>query len=47
MYLSEHFFEDVTAGSTIGVIVTICLITWLMNVKFLKSVGWNRGLLRK
>jgi len=47
MYLSQHFFEDVTAGSTIGVVVTICLITWLANVKFLQSAGWNRGLLRK
>jgi len=47
MYLSEHFFEDVTAGSTIGVVVTICLITLLMNVKFLQSAGWNRGLMKK
>jgi membrane-associated phospholipid phosphatase len=47
MYLSEHFFEDVTAGSTIGVVITICLITLLMNVKFLQSAGWNRGLLKK
>jgi membrane-associated phospholipid phosphatase len=47
MYLSEHFFEDVTAGSTIGVVITICLITLLINVKFLQSAGWNRGLLKK
>ena len=47
MYLSEHFFEDVTAGSTIGVVTTIFLITWLANVKFLQSAGWNRGLMKK
>ena len=47
MYLSEHFFEDVTAGSVIGTITTICLITWLANTQFLKSVEWNRGLIRK
>jgi membrane-associated phospholipid phosphatase len=45
MYLSEHFFEDVTAGSVIGTISTICLITWLANTRFLKSVKWNRGLI--
>jgi membrane-associated phospholipid phosphatase len=45
MYLSEHFFEDVTAGSTIGVVVTVFLIVWLDNKQFLHSTGWNRGLL--
>jgi membrane-associated phospholipid phosphatase len=45
MYLSEHFFEDVTAGSVIGTISTVCLITWLTNKQFLNSVKWNRGLI--
>jgi membrane-associated phospholipid phosphatase len=45
MYLSEHFFEDVTAGSVLGVITTVFLITWLVNAKFLKSVKWDRGLI--
>lgn len=45
MYLSEHFFEDVTAGSVIGVIATVFLITWLSNRRFLKLEKWNRGLL--
>ena len=43
MYLSQHFFEDVTAGSVLGTITTVCLITWLANVKFLKSAPWTRG----
>jgi len=47
MYLSEHFFEDVTAGSVIGVITTVALISWLDNKKFLHSAKWNRGLLKK
>jgi membrane-associated phospholipid phosphatase len=45
MYLSEHFFEDVTAGSAIGVISTVCLITWLANKQFLQTPKWNRGLI--
>lgn len=47
MYLSEHFFEDVTAGSVIGTITTVCLITWLANKQFLKSDKWNRGVISK
>lgn len=47
MYLSQHFFEDVTAGSVIGVVVTVIWIYWAENREFLKSPKWNRGLLRK
>jgi membrane-associated phospholipid phosphatase len=47
MYLSQHFFEDVTAGSAIGVIVTVIWIWWTDNKEFLKSPKWNRGLLTK
>jgi len=47
MYLSEHFFEDVTAGSAIGVITTVFIISWLDRKQFLNSVKWNRGLLKK
>jgi len=43
MYLSEHFFEDVTAGSAVGVFVTVFLIGWMANWKFLKLEKWNRG----
>jgi membrane-associated phospholipid phosphatase len=45
MYLSEHFFEDVTAGSAIGVVITVFLIRWLYNKQFLHSAKWGRGLL--
>ena len=45
MYLSEHFFEDVTAGSVIGVIITVIWIYWLDNKTFIQSPKWQRGLL--
>jgi len=45
MYLSQHFFEDVTAGSVVGVLLTVIWIWWAENRKFLKSPKWNRGLL--
>jgi hypothetical protein len=45
MYLSEHFFEDVTAGSVLGVFLTIFWINWLDGKKFIHTAGWNRGLL--
>ncbi|WP_259071152.1 phosphatase PAP2 family protein [Mucilaginibacter sp. X4EP1] len=47
MYLSEHFFEDVTAGSALGVFLTIFWITWLDNKPFLHKAAWNKGLLQK
>jgi len=45
MYLTEHFFEDVLAGSAIGVFVTIFWLTWLDSKQFIQSAKWNRGLL--
>jgi membrane-associated phospholipid phosphatase len=45
MYLSEHFFEDVTAGSIIGVILTVIWLYWLDNKKFIQRPKWQRGLL--
>jgi membrane-associated phospholipid phosphatase len=47
MYLSQHFFEDVTAGSVIGVVVTVMWVYWTENREFLKSPAWSRGLLNK
>jgi len=46
MYLSEHFFEDVTTGSVLGVLLTIFWLTWLDGKKFMHTSGWNRGLLK-
>jgi membrane-associated phospholipid phosphatase len=45
MYLTEHFYEDVLAGSAIGVFVTIFWLTWLDGKQFINSAKWNRGLL--
>lgn len=47
MYLSEHFFEDVIAGSIIGVIVTVLWLAWIDRKKFLHTPAWNRGLLMR
>jgi membrane-associated phospholipid phosphatase len=45
MYLSEHFFEDVMAGSAMGVFIAVLWIRWLDSRKFINSPSWNRGLL--
>jgi len=47
MYLSEHFFEDVTIGSALGVVLTIWWISYIDSKKFIHSDKWNRGLLKK
>ncbi|MFD0793593.1 phosphatase PAP2 family protein [Mucilaginibacter litoreus] len=47
MYLSQHFFEDVLAGSVIGILITFIWITYIDQKKFINSPGWNRGLLSK
>jgi len=47
MYLSEHFFEDVVAGSAMGVFLAVCWIRWIDSRKFINSPKWNRGLLKK
>lgn len=46
IYLSEHFFEDVTAGSALGVFLTIFWLAWLDSRKFIHRPKWNRGLLK-
>jgi membrane-associated phospholipid phosphatase len=45
MYLSQHFFEDVTAGSVIGVIITVIWLYWLDNKAFIHRPKWQKGLL--
>jgi membrane-associated phospholipid phosphatase len=45
MYLSEHFFEDVIAGSVIGLVLTAIWLCWIDSRKFIQSPKWQRGLL--
>jgi len=45
MYLSQHFFEDVMAGSVIGVIVTVFWLSWLDSKQFIHSGKWERGVI--
>lgn len=47
MYLSQHFFEDVTVGSIYGFVVTIAWVYWIDSKKFLHSPAWGRGLLSR
>ncbi|GAB2694601.1 hypothetical protein GCM10027037_17650 [Mucilaginibacter koreensis] len=47
MYLSQHFLEDVMAGSMIGVMSTVIWLTWMDGRPFMKSKNWNKGLLKK
>ena len=45
MYLSQHFFEDVTAGSVIGFVITLAWLYWLDNKSFIHQPKWQKGLL--
>lgn len=45
MYLSQHFFEDVMAGSVIGVITTVFWLSWLDSKQFVHTSKWNTGLI--
>lgn len=47
LYLSEHFFEDVVAGSFLGVLITSCWLYWIDQKSFLHSNSWNRGVFSK
>ena len=47
MYLSEHFFEDVVAGSVIGFVLTIIWLYFFDNRAFIQRPKWQRGLLSK
>ena len=46
MYLSEHFFEDVTAGSALGVFITVFWLSYIESKQFLHTPKWNRGLFK-
>jgi membrane-associated phospholipid phosphatase len=45
MYLSEHFFEDVVAGSVIGFVLTVIWLRWLDSRAFIQKRSWQKGLL--
>ncbi|TWR27430.1 phosphatase PAP2 family protein [Mucilaginibacter pallidiroseus] len=47
MYLSQHFFEDVMAGSVVGAITTVLWIAFIDRKAFINSPLWCRGLLKK
>ncbi|GGH21452.1 phosphatase PAP2 family protein [Mucilaginibacter phyllosphaerae] len=47
MYLSQHFFEDVMAGSVIGVIITVAWLSYIDRKQVINSPRWNRGLLKR
>lgn len=47
MYLSEHFFEDVVAGSVVGVILTVIWLYWLDNRAFIQRPKWQKGLIKR
>jgi membrane-associated phospholipid phosphatase len=47
LYLSEHFFEDVVAGSFLGVLVTSCWLYWIDQKSFLHTNSWTRGIFSK
>lgn len=47
MYMSQHFFEDVTAGSFVAVTVTFLWISWFNKRDFLQKDWWQRSLSRK
>ena len=44
VYLSQHFFQDVVAGSVLGVILTFQLICWLENSRWFYSPKLDRRL---
>lgn len=44
LYLSEHFLQDVTAGSALGVFITVFWLKWIDQKPFLQNEKWNRGL---
>lgn len=47
MYMSQHFLEDVTAGSILATVVTIIWLSWFDSRPFLSDPRWNGSLSRK
>lgn len=47
LYMSQHFFEDVAMGASLGVLLTLFWVGWLDMQPFLQRPAWQRGLLKK
>ncbi len=47
VYLAQHFFQDVVAGSIFGVLLTFQLIYWLENSSWYSSTALDRRLFAK
>lgn len=47
MYLNQHFFEDVFAGSFLGVLVALVCYVTLTRFAFIQKPFWQKPLLRK
>jgi membrane-associated phospholipid phosphatase len=47
VYLAQHFFTDIVAGSVVGVILTFQLIWWLENSKWYYSSKLDHNLLTR
>lgn len=47
LYLSEHFLQDVVAGSALGTLFTSCWLFFIDRKKFLHNKFWNQGIFGK
>ncbi|ASZ12901.1 phosphatase PAP2 family protein [Chitinophaga pendula] len=47
LYMSQHFFEDVAMGASLGVFLTLFWVGWLDVQPFLQRPSWQRGLLKR
>lgn len=47
MYMSQHFLEDVTAGSIVATVITFSWLAWFDRRQFIQQPGWNASLSRK
>ena len=47
VYLSQHFFQDIVAGSILGTVLTLQMIWWLENSKWYHSSMLDRKMFSK
>ncbi|PZP51369.1 MAG: hypothetical protein DI598_03420 [Pseudopedobacter saltans] len=45
MYMSEHFFEDVFAGSVVGTLLTIIWLRISIRFHFIEKENWKKALI--